>query len=48
MEIKEVLKKLKEKFKENLKEKVSGENVDYFIESLKIYEKTEKEILSEV
>ena len=48
MEIKEVLNKLELKFKENLKEAVTGNNVDFFIECIKIFQKTEKEILSEL
>ena len=40
---KETLKDFREKYKEALKEAVKGENVDCFVESLKIFDKTIEE-----
>lgn len=40
---KETLKEFREKYKEALKEAVKGENVDCFVESLKIFDKTIEE-----
>ena len=41
------LKDFREKYKEALKQEVNGENVDCFVESLKIFDKTLKEFINE-
>lgn len=43
----DTLKDFREKYKEALKQEVNGENVDCFVESLKIFDKTLKEFTNE-
>ena len=43
----DTLKDFREKYKAALKQEVNGENVDCFVESLKIFDKTLKEFINE-